>query len=57
MFHKRKAVSSDFCPTLCVKVNQFLNRPGQALRQQEVEAYRNSGKSTGEDGQGCQPNS
>ena len=50
-------MSSDFCPTLCVKVNQFLNRPGQALRQQEVEAYRNSGKSKREDGQGCQPNS
>jgi len=31
-------------------VKQFLNRPGQALRQQVVEAHRSSGKSTHEDG-------
>jgi hypothetical protein len=50
VFHQRKAVSSDFCATVCVEVNQFLNRPGQALRQHEVEAHRSYGKSTHEDG-------
>jgi hypothetical protein len=50
MFHKRKAVLSDFCAPLCVKVKQFLNRPGQALRHQEVEAHRSYRKSTYEGG-------
>jgi hypothetical protein len=49
MFHKRKAVLSYICATLCVRVKQSLNRPGQALRQQEVLAHRRSGKSTHED--------